>query len=115
MNDYPVNNALQQDYLSSAFLLGNVGAPFLIGLAVGYFAKKMLRMALFLGGAAVVGMFVLEYYGFMQVDNNDLQNAATAASHAAHGFGQFLTERLSQITAKGVSAAAGFLVGLKMG
>jgi uncharacterized membrane protein (Fun14 family) len=37
--------------MSSAFLLGNVGAPFVIGLAVGYFAKKMLRFALFLGGA----------------------------------------------------------------
>jgi hypothetical protein len=38
MNNYPVNATTSTDILSSTFLLGNVGAPFVIGLAVGYFA-----------------------------------------------------------------------------
>ena len=51
--DYTLNNgtvaALQEqlpptDMLSAPFLIGNVGAPFVIGLAVGFFAKKVLLL-----------------------------------------------------------------------
>ncbi len=103
------------DFLSSTFLMGNVGAPFVIGLAVGYFAKKMLRFALFLGGAAIVLLFVSEYYGVGHVNDANLQSAASAATDMAKSSGNFLVERLSHITAKGVSATAGFFAGLKLG
>ncbi len=115
MNDYPTNASTTSDFLSSTFLVGNVGAPFIIGLAVGYFAKKMLRLALFLGGAAVVLMFVSEYYGFTAMNDERLQHAATAATSMAQHSGGFLMERLSHITSKGVSGVTGFLVGLKLG
>lgn len=115
MNDYPMTTAPTTDFLSSTFLMGNVGAPFVIGLAVGYFAKKMLRFALFLGGAAIVLLFVTEYYGITEMSDEKLQHAANAATHAAKQSGGFLMERLSHITSKGVSGAAGFLVGLKLG
>ena len=59
----PVPEPAPLDIFSASFLLPNVGAPFLVGLAVGYFAKKMLKLALFIGGAAVVLLFVGEYYG----------------------------------------------------
>ena len=54
-----MNNKTMQEVASTAsfpseFLLTNVGAPFVIGLAVGYFSKKMLRVALLLGGVAIV-------------------------------------------------------------
>jgi uncharacterized membrane protein (Fun14 family) len=103
------------DYMTSEFLLGNVGAPFLIGLAVGYFAKKMLRTALFIGGGIIVGLFVAEYYGFTKVSDGHLQDAASTAGQMAKTFGDFLMERLSHITSKGVSAGAGFLLGLRWG
>lgn len=115
MNDYPINTAPSGDILSSTFLLGNVGAPFVIGLAVGYFAKKMLRFALFLGGAAIVLLFVTEYYGITEMTDEKLQSAAHAATGMAKQSGGFLVERLSHITSKGVSAVAGFFVGLKIG
>lgn len=115
MNDYPVNTLPSTDILSSTFLLGNVGAPFVIGLAVGYFAKKMLRMALFLGGAAIVLLFITEYYGITEMADDKLQHAANAATGLAKQSGGFLMERLSHITSKGVSAVAGFVVGLKIG
>ena len=105
----------ESDFLSSTFLVGNVGAPFVIGLAVGYFAKKMLRLALFLGGAAIVLLFVAEYYGIGHVDDAQLQSAATTATDMAKHSGGFLMDRLSHITAKGVSATAGFIAGLKLG
>ncbi len=114
MNDVDTTSA-STDLFSTAFLLGNVGAPFIIGLAVGYFAKKMLKLALFIGGTAVVLMFVAEYYGLFTLNDEMLQQAANTATDLANQSGSFLIDRLSQITSRGVSASAGFFVGLKLG
>jgi uncharacterized membrane protein (Fun14 family) len=110
-----VINATSPDIFSSAFLLGNVGAPFVIGLAVGYFAKKMLRTALFLGGAAVVVLFASEYYGIVHITDAELQNVANSATNVAKSSGDFLVQRLSGITSQGVSGVAGFFTGFKLG
>lgn len=114
MNNNASNTSLP-DAFSSDFLLGNIGAPFVIGLAVGYFAKKMLRTALFLGGAAVVLLFAGEYYGVVHITDAELQNVATTATDAAKSSGDFLVQRLSSITSRGVSGAAGFFTGFKLG
>ncbi len=105
------------DFLSSAFLIPNVGMPFIIGLAVGYFAKKMLKFALFIGGGAVVLSFVSEYYqyDFFTLSDASLQHATHFATQAAEKSGSFLVNRLSRITGKGLSSVAGFYFGLKMG
>jgi uncharacterized membrane protein (Fun14 family) len=100
---------------SPDFLLVNICAPFAIGLAVGSFANKMLRTALFLAGAALVVLFVAEYYGITSVNDIHLQNAASAATNVAKDSGSFLVNRLSHITAKGVSATGGLYFGFKMG
>jgi uncharacterized membrane protein (Fun14 family) len=115
MNTQPVDTASSTDIFSSTFLIGNVGAPFVIGLAVGYFAKKMLRTMLFLGGAAVVLLFAAEYYDIINITDEKLQHAATVATEAAKSSGGFLVDRLTSITSKGVSGAGGFFVGFKMG
>ena len=109
------NTVSVPDIFSSTFLVGNIGAPFVIGMAVGYFAKKMVRTALFLGGAAVVLLFASEYYGITEISDAQLQYAATAATDVAKSSGNFLVKRLSSITSKGVSGAAGFFVGFKVG
>lgn len=103
------------DIFSAAFLLPNIGAPFLVGLAVGYFAKKILKVALFLGGAAVVLLFVGEYYGVSTVNDQTLQQTAQTAADMANQSGSFLYNRLTRLTWKGGSAVAGFLLGLKIG
>jgi len=115
MNNNSIDAAPADDILSSSFMLGNIGAPFVIGLAVGYFAKKMLRTALFLGGAAIVLLFVSEYYGITQITDIQLQHAANTAADVAKSSGSFLVERLSSITTKGVSGVAGFFTGFKLG
>jgi len=109
------NKFFSQDIFSSAFLLGNIGTPFIIGMAVGYFAKKMLKIALLLSGATVVALFAAEYYGVIHINDAELQNAASTATNAAKSSGDFLLQRLSSITTKGVSGAAGFFAGFKMG
>lgn len=107
--------ASSTDIFSTPFLLGSVGAPFIIGMAVGYFAKKMLKTALFIGGGIIVSLFVFEYYGFIQVSNAGLQHAADAATEAAKSSSSFLVHRLSSITSKGISATVGFFAGFKLG
>ncbi len=115
MTQQAVDTASTTDIFSSSFLIGNVGASFVIGLAVGYFAKKMLRTALFLGGAAIVLLFVAEYYGVNYISDAQLQEAASAATKAAKNSGELLVHRLTSITTKGVSGAGGFFVGFKLG
>ena len=99
---------------TSDFMIGNVGAPFVMGLAVGYFAKKMLFMTLFLCGAAIVVLFVSEHYGVTEISDVNLQEAADSATGVVKQTGDFLVKRLSAVTSKGVSAAGGFIVGIKL-
>jgi len=106
---------VETDLLSSSFLLGNVGAPFIIGLAVGYFAKKLLKLALLIGGGALVLMFAAEYYGIATLSDASIEQAATKAGELANQSGSFLMSRLSEFTARGASATAGFAIGLKLG
>ena len=115
MNETPVQTSTGTDLFSSDFLLGNVGAPFLIGAAVGYFAKKMLKVALFIGGAAIALMFVGEYYNVIDISDVQLQSAANTVAKGAKASGGFLVDRLTRITSKGVSAVGGFAVGFKFG
>lgn len=115
MNNNPTESVAANDVFSSNILIGNVGAPFVIGLAVGYFAKKMLLIALFLGGAAIVLMFAGEYYGIINITDAELQEAANSATKAAKDSGGFLVNRLSTITTRGVSGVAGFFTGFKLG
>lgn len=114
MNNTTLTNPFP-DIFSAAFLINNIGAPFAIGLAVGYFAKKMLRLALFMAGAILVLLFISEYYGIIEVSDMQLEQAANNATHLAKSSGNFLMQRLSRITSKGVSGTAGFFVGLKLG
>lgn len=115
MSNSAIDTSPSSDIFSTGFLLGNVGAPFVIGMAVGYFAKKMLRTALLVGGAIVVLLFAAEYYGIISINDAALQNAASSAAQAAKESGGFLLDRLSVITSRGVSGAAGFFIGFKLG
>ena len=115
MKNNPVDVVPASDIFSSDYMIGNVGTPFVMGLAVGYFAKKMLLLTLFLCGAAIVLLFVGEYYGISEISDINLQQAANTATDVAKQSGDFLVKRLSGITSKGVSAAGGFFVGLKLG
>lgn len=115
MNENPLKTMPETDFFSSDFLLGNVGAPFIIGAAVGFFAKKMLKVALFIGGAAIVLMFVGEYYNIINISDVQLQSAAETVAKGAKDSGSFLVDRLTRITSKGVSAVGGFFLGFKFG
>jgi uncharacterized membrane protein (Fun14 family) len=115
MNNNKMDKPSSSEVFTSDYLINNIGTPFAIGLAVGYFAKKMLLITLFLFGAAIVLLFVSEHYGITEIYDVNLQHAADSATHTVKESGDFLINRLSKITSKGVSATGGFLIGFKMG
>ncbi len=100
---------------SGSFLLITIGAPFLMGMAVGYFMKKTLKIGLFLLGLSIVALFVAGYYGVISISGADLTHAVEKGTSAVNRFGSFLVNSLSGLGGVGVGGAAGFFVGLKMG
>lgn len=114
-NSMETNPIIPEEFLSSGFLAGNVGAPFVIGFAVGYFAKKVLRTVLLLGGAAIVLLFVADHFQVVNLSEAMLQQATTTATDTVKSSSDFLMERLGNVTAKGISATTGFLLGFKQG
>lgn len=103
------------DIFSTEYVFENLGTPFVIGLAVGYFAKKMLLISLLLLGAAIVLLFASEYLEITQINYTKLEQAVQPATSAAKSFKDFLLSRLSNFPSKGLSATAGFVVGFKLG
>ena len=97
------------------FLLTNVGAPFLIGMAVGFFAKKAIKVVLLVGGLCVVLLFVMENQGIATIDDNGLQTTTDMIASKMEDFGLFLKDRLQQIPSQSLSALAGFALGFKLG
>ena len=115
MNNKTMHEVPSTDIFPSELLLTNIGAPFVIGLAVGYFSKKMLRVALFLGGAAIVLLFISEYYGVIILPRDKFGDVVNGATGGVKSFGDFVVTRLGSIASKGVSGVGGFLVGFKLG
>ena len=100
---------------TGSFLLVSVGAPFLMGMAVGYFMKKTLKIGLFLLGLSIVLLLVAGYYGVIHISGAELTHAVEQGTGAVNRFGSFLVNSLSGLGVVGVGGAAGFFVGLKMG
>ena len=98
-----------------SFLIINIGAPLLIGMAVGYFFKKTLKLGLLLLGFSVVLFFVAMHFEIIQLNGPGLVSAVEEGKTAVNTFGSFLVRNLKVLGGVGVSGCAGFFVGLKMG
>lgn len=94
----------------------DMGTGFLIGLAVGYTLKKSFKLLLFLVGLYIITIFVLENRGMMSINETSLENTVTHLFSHFKEFVIFLKDRLSNFHfSKGISAVAGFVLGLKIG
>jgi uncharacterized membrane protein (Fun14 family) len=102
-------------FLTGSGWLTELGPAFIVGLAVGYFAKKILRIGLFLFGALVVGIFLLDQSGLFHIAPESIEGMATTVGNEAFTVGGFLRNRLDAFSGKGLSAGVGFLAGLKLG
>lgn len=101
--------------LTSSGWLTEIGPPFIIGLAVGYFTKKVFRIALFLFGALIVVAFLMDQSAVFHVAPESIEGMAVTVEDEAITAGSFLRKHLDVFSGKGLSAGAGFLAGLKLG
>jgi len=69
--------------LSGNGWLSELGPAFIIGLALGYFAKKVFRIGLFLFGGLVVAAFLLDQSGIFHVAPETLESMATGVGNEA--------------------------------
>jgi len=95
---------------------GQISSGFFIGLAVGYFFKKSLKILLLLFGLLIVILFALQAYEVIQISSDTLLSGTDKLIILIKAVGSFLKEQLSFLELSGgAGAVAGFLVGLKMG
>jgi len=93
-----------------------MGGGFLIGLSIGYVLKKSFKILLILLGISLITIFVLESQGVITLNEAGLQESVSNGMEMFKHFLGFLKDRLSNFkVAGGLSAVAGFAVGLKMG
>lgn len=93
-----------------------MGTGFFIGLSIGYVLKKSFKIMLFLTGISLILLFVLESQGVIQLDETHLQEGVSHTLGLFKHFALFLKERVEQLhISSGVSAIAGFMLGLKIG
>jgi uncharacterized membrane protein (Fun14 family) len=97
-------------------MLAKITSGFFIGFAAGYFLKKSFKIATFMIGMAVVTIFVLDSQNIVHVDNNALLTAGDKMIMLGKNSVSFLKEKLQFLELSGgAGAAAGFIVGLKVG
>ncbi len=93
-----------------------MGTGFLIGLSIGYVLKKSFKILLFLTGIALIAVFVLESQGVIELNEAHLQESVSHGVDTFKQFALFLQERLERFkVSSGLSAVAGFFLGLKIG
>ncbi len=93
-----------------------MGTGFFIGLSIGYVLKKSFKVMLFLAGISLILLFVLESQGVIQLDEAHLQESVSHTLGTFKHFAFFLKERVENMhISSGVSAVAGFMLGLKIG
>ena len=116
MKKNPLELPTSSEFFTSDYLINNVGTPFIIGLAVGYFAKKILLLCLLIVGAAIVFLFVSEHFQLIDPINYDqLEHTVEPATLWIIQSKDFLIAHLSNFPSKGISATSGFLLGFKIG
>jgi len=105
-----------KDSFIDKFPLVEVSSGFFIGLAIGYFFKKSIKLFLIIFAFAIVVLFVFQSYDMIQIKNDALLTGTDKIIVEIKNIGNFLKERLEFLKISGgVGAIAGFMVGLKMG
>ncbi len=109
-----MDEKIQNLYTGLPYL--EMGSGFMMGLSVGYVVKKSFKLMLFLTGLILIALFILENQHIITLNESSLDESITTGTAAFQEFVVFLKDRLRTIkVAGGVSAAVGFVAGLKMG
>jgi len=100
----------------SSIPFGKISAGFFIGLAVGYFFKKSIKIVLLLFGLLIVTLFALQSQDIIHINNTGLVGSADKIIALIKGVGSFIKDNLSFLQLSGAGGAlAGFFIGLNIG
>lgn len=106
------NNAIE----SVLTALGlNLGAGFLLGLAVGYALKKIAKLALLIGGFIVLTILVLNYKGIIIVNYDILKQVTEEILRWLKMEVSGLVTFINTSVPFAGGFMAGFIIGLKKG
>lgn len=91
-----------------------MGGGFLLGLSVGYALKKSFKALLLVFGLGFIFMILLENQGAISIDQVPLQDAINLGVEKFKSIFELLKHRFENYHAVGgMSALAGFIVGIK--
>jgi len=94
----------------------NITSGFFIGLAVGYFIKKSIKLVLILFGLFVVILFFLQNQELVHLNSDTLLNGTDKFLELIKLVFSFIKEKLSFLQLSGgAGALTGFFIGLKLG
>jgi len=109
----PTNTAVDDNLFSTSFFV-ELGFSFVVGVAIGYALKIAFKIALIVGGVALLSVFALQYAGVADINWSGIEvkyDGLTTWLMASGGaFKGFISDRLSSAA----SFTAGLLVGLKL-
>jgi len=92
-----------------------MGGGFLLGLSVGFALKKSFRALLLIVGLGFVFMILLEHQGSVSIDQVPLQEVMDIGGEKVKSVFELLQLKFEKYHIEGgVSALAGFIVGLKI-
>ncbi|MGH8551742.1 MAG: hypothetical protein ACRERS_00435 [Methylococcales bacterium] len=116
-----MNESAGQEGLSSGMqLLGSLGGGVFVGMAIGFFAKKALKITLFLTGFCLVAYLLLVYWGYAPlIEVGDISPHLDETGSRIAKFGSFVFAWLSnhdaaKVGSAGIGAVGGFYLGWRM-
>ncbi|MEF8775447.1 MAG: FUN14 domain-containing protein [Haloarculaceae archaeon] len=105
---------LQLDVDATGLIL-QMGGSGLIGLVIGFAAKKVAKIIAIIVGLELVLFKFLESLGFLQVNWGEMGGVFENFATSAPGQAQSLVDTFVTTAGVGVGFAGGFYLGLKLG
>ena len=97
------------------FIAFNAGAGFVLGFAVGYALKKLVKLALVLLGLLTIVLLALEYYGIIQVNYDKFVALVEQAMNMTRSAASSIASHAVASLPFAGSFLLGFALGFKMG
>lgn len=99
------------DSILNQATLAQMGGGTLAGIAVGYAAKRTLRLALVVLGVVLVGLYILSQQGFITVHWDQVSKGIEDGSRGA---GAYVATMIRQLSPSLLGFGAGFALGFKL-
>ena len=94
--------------------ISSLGGGFFIGLILGYFLKKIIKILMFVTGGIVASLLYLQQQQVISVDIEKLETSSTIIFNSVASSFDKMTQ-IGDISTLGISLAGGLSAGLAIG